>query len=141
MVTGFITSTDVASLREIAESTMVDTCTVTDPATAVTVLNEITGVYDETLPGTVAYTGPCRVRSLNGDRGRDARSGERNWALLSLEVQLPVSTSAAVRPGMVTELLTAEHDADLIGRRLLVDAVNHSTHSAVRRLTCQEVIG
>lgn len=136
------------TLRAEAEAMMVDTCLITREAVEgdpeyvdASTIDPDTGQYPEQGRVTV-YEGKCRlqVKSLiAGSSESDA--GDRAYVVQDAELQLPVDDSIDVRVGHVAEVVSASHDAALVGRQLTVRALHQKTHATSRRLRMQEATG
>jgi hypothetical protein len=122
--------------RRLAESLMVDSCTIrrrtgttTDPDTG-----------DVTPTFTVLYTGQkCRVQT-RGNWGEAKDIGEAALVLLTVEIQLPISvTGVDVRDEVTIDVCA--NDAELTGREFRVKDLNHKSHATMRRLMGTEVTG
>lgn len=119
--------------RALAESLMVDACTITRrDGTSTT--NPTTGAVTPNV--TTVYTGKCRVQN-RAPRTQDPAAGEAVWVEHLLELQLPMSVTG-VRTGDVATITASVLDPDLAGRRLRVSVPVHKSHATARRLPCVE---
>jgi len=122
--------------RRMAESIMVDSCTVrrrtgttTNPTTGA-----VTPVYTVVRAGQA-----CRVQT-RGNWGEARDVGEAALVVLALEVQFPVSfTDLQTRDEITIDACV--NDPDLVGRVLRVKDLHHKSHATSRRVLCQEVTG
>lgn len=129
--------TVLARGRALAESLMVDTCTVrritgqaTDPNTG-----EVVNVYDP------LYTGQkCRVQS-RGNWGERKVLGQAGIVELTIEVQLPVSVTGLQATTDEVVITASAHDADLVGRVFLLRDIVSKTHGTAHRFMGTEVTG
>jgi len=127
--------------RTAAARIMVDTCTITDPATEVRgALNTSTGTYAVATPATAVYTGACRVRLMSPGNGQTIEAGDADLAAALPSVQIPVSGSESVRVGHMVEITAAAYDTDLVGRKFRVESISHYTHAVKRTLLCKEML-
>lgn len=136
-----ITPADMAEFRAMAESLMVDTCTITRAGVGKGEFNSETGQYD--LPARIEiYSGKCRLQVTSiiaGSSKSDA--GERQTIVQAAEIQLPVAGTESVSIDDVAEMTSTAFDAAHVGRKLTVAALHAKTHATSRRLRVQEVIG
>jgi hypothetical protein len=121
--------------RALAESLMVDTCTIT----------RVTGETTDTDTGVVTpttaeiYAGRCRVQqSQLGADSTPASPGEVSVRLVAFEIQLPMSVEG-LRVHDVITIDTSSLDPDLVDRRFVVLGLAHKTHATARRVQVQEV--
>lgn len=131
-------SAEVALLRgrRLAESLMVDTCTIRrrsgqtqDPDTGV-----VTPTY------TILYSGQkCRVQS-RGYWGQRTDVGQNDLILLQLEVQLPIAVTGLRVHDEIT-VTASVHDPDLVNRRFVLKDEMHKSHATSRRVMCTEITG
>jgi len=122
--------------RRMAESLMVDSCTIRR-RTGVTT-NPTTGEVTPTF--TVLYTGQkCRVQT-RGNWGEAKDIGEAALVLLTVEVQLPISVAGVQVRDEIT-IDACVNDAELVGRLFRVKDLNHKSHGTMRRLMGTEVTG
>lgn len=134
---------NVAAARALAESAMVDTCTITRDAqgSADDTLNDVTGELSQpTGDATTVYSGPCLLRTTAALR---ARSEDEGGAVLQRRIQaarLPVS-AAEVKLGDVLTVTAAAHDPQLVGRpyRVLDSEVN--TFAVTRKVELEDLDG
>lgn len=122
--------------RRMAESLMVDSCTVrrrtgttTDPNTG-----EVTPTY------TVIRTGQkCKVQT-RGYWGEARDVGEAAVVILSLEIQFPTSVTDLVTRDEIT-IDSSQNDPTLVGRVFRLKDLSHKSFATARRVMCQEVTG
>lgn len=125
----------LAAGRRAAEAGFVDTCTIrrvigttTDPNSGV-----VTPTY------STLYTGQrCRVQQRA--EATPAEAGEAHLEILPVEVQLPMAVVGLAVDDEIVVTASA-HDADLVGRVLLVRSLAHKTHATARRVGCRERTG
>jgi hypothetical protein len=126
----------VTAGQALAESLMVDTCTITrndgDP-----VFNTTTGTY--TQPTTTVYTGKCRVKPSVLSGNTTVQAGEERVALWPYSVSVPVSATDVELDDIVT--VTASADASLVDVTLRVRSIARGTFITARRLDCEETSG
>ena len=121
--------------RALAESLMVDTCTVARVTGEST--NEDTGVVTPTT--STVYTGRCRIQqSQLGADSVPANPGDAAVRLVAFEVQLPMSVEGIRVHDRIT-VTASTLDPDLVGRTFVVLGLAHKTHMTARRLQVQEV--
>jgi hypothetical protein len=122
----------IARGREVAESLMLDTCTIvrlgelaTDPETGVTTPSE-----------TTLYTGKAKVQGLDPQE-MNPEAGGATLTVQRYRVDVPVGS---YRPavGDVVEIGTARLDPNLIGRRYRVVALLHKSYATAYRMAVEE---
>jgi hypothetical protein len=123
----------VAAGRAIAESLMVDTCTVTyiDGTT----WDENAGA---SVPNVVTvYSGKCRVQRSGAMSPREASTGTGyEVGIDAIVAQLPLSATG-LRRGQTLTVDTSQ-DPDLVGVKATVQANLAKTHATKRTLVCEE---
>jgi hypothetical protein len=120
--------------RALAETLMVDTCTVTRESAAFT--NPDTG--QQTISTATVYTGRCKVQHRTSGGARDEDVAEANLLMLRLSVHLPVSATG-VRTGDIITVTASVGDAELVGRRFIVRELAHKSMATARRFGVEEV--
>lgn len=131
-----VTAADVAERGQIlAESLMVDACTITRGGSGAPTFNSTTGTYTPPAGSTV-YTGACRVKPSALSGNTTVQAGEREVSLWPFAVSVPVSVTDVDLNDLVT--ITASADASLVGRELRVRSVARGTFVTARRLDCEE---
>jgi hypothetical protein len=118
----------VARGRALAESLMVDACTIRRSTGTATDDNtgEVTPTWDD------VYAGKCRVQQQT--TGSQAATAGQDYQLLQrLEVQLPMSVTG-VEVGDEVTITAAALDAALAGQVFLVRDLFAKTHATARRL-------
>lgn len=130
-----------AELCAIAESAMVDTCTITRPAAPGTQgdLNKATLKYDTPAAPSTIYTGVCEVDAPPGAASEE-EAAAADWATQGLQVKLPIRAAGAkdVRRGDVVTIDSSLSNPALVGRKITVDGISDGTWSTRRRLACKE---
>lgn len=123
--------------RQLAESLMADTCTITRQVGVVT--DDLTGAVTPTT--STVYTGQCRVQQSSQGMGSGTEAGQERVELLRSVVSIPVGAVGAdqVRYGDVVTVGAAGLDPALVGRRLRVIDVQVKSMATARRLGCVEV--
>ncbi|MGH1563036.1 DUF6093 family protein [Mumia sp. DW29H23] len=142
-----LSDAEVGELRDVAESTLDDTCTITRPGTGPRPFDHGTGRYLDP-PRVTVYAGPCRIQ-VRSVVANVARAGERQVVQLVAELQLPVAahpaitagSSAAVAVNDVVHIDTCRHDPALVGRAPTVTQRTGKTHATTRRFQLTEVSG
>ena len=119
--------------RALAESLMLDTCTVARRGTAST--NSSTGAV--TVSSTTLYSGKCRVQSA-GLAAQTVEAAGRTATIERPTVHVPVGAFAA-RPGDVITITASATDATLVGRSYRVTATQLKTMATAYRLPVEEV--
>lgn len=128
--------------RNLIESLMTDTCTITRAGTDKGTKNEITGQYDSPPASATVYMGKCRVQIKSViASSSDQAAGERQVVAQEFELQLPVTGTESVTVHDVVEVLTAANDASLVGRKFTVAARHEKSQATARRLRVMEVTG
>jgi hypothetical protein len=122
----------VARARQLAETLMVDACTITRQT------GETTGAGGVITPTTsTLYTGKCRVQ-FKPMQGNGADVGEAYLLLVRREVQLPMSVTGLLEGDRIT-ITASALDPDLVGKVYVVRDVEAKTHLSARRVTVLEV--
>lgn len=116
---------------------MTSTCTITRAGIGQRVLDGVSGTYTDP-PRTTVYSGICKVQD-NGRSTSEAEAGEREAAVESLELHLPLAGSEAVRRGDVAHIDTNPLDAALVGAEFVVQAPHAATAKTARRLPIEAV--
>ena len=119
--------------RRLAESLMVDTCTIrrqtgliTDPATG-----NVTPAYE------TVYAGKCKVQTFT-NRELLKNGGEYQFIIQRYEVQIPVSATGVQTNDQV--LVTASlHDPDLPGRTYRIVGLMNKSLATARRMGVEEM--
>jgi len=123
--------------RELAESLMTDTCTVST-WTGRTAQNETTGaeakVYD------LVFTSKCKVQQRATNQTSEPEVGGRRQAIDEVEIHMPVSAPQVVE-GQVIEVTAVGSlsDVRLLGRKFVVSAPSNKTHATATRLWVKEL--
>lgn len=128
-----VTEGELSELRVLAESLMIDSCTIkratgydTDPNTGARVV-----VY-----GDPFYDGPCRVIMPSGT-GSDVHVLAQELATQNyITVCVPASSPPALADDVLT--VTASQDPALAGRSLRIESFYGQTWSVERRYVCEE---
>lgn len=150
MTTNFSQAIDevLAQGRALAESLMIDSCRITreakvgDPGYVAPVMDTNTMQYP-TQGRVTMYEGPCRVQVASTAVGigfTEYQAGEREITAVQPEIQVPVVGTENVTVDHVAEILTAAHDAALVGRKFTVVARHEKTHANYRRLRVWEAV-
>ena len=113
---------------------MVDACTVVDLGAPVTAPDG-----SVVIPGTVVYTGKCRVQTYEPHE-RSPEVGGATVVVQRYSVHVPVG---AFDPevGQVITITAAAHDSNLVGRQYRVVAPFHKTAATAYRLPVDEYVG
>ena len=133
---------NVAAGRAIAEAAMVDTCVIyRDTAgSADDTFNATTGALTPPVNDqTIVYEGQCMLRTEHVQ----ARQGGEGGATVSRKLQgarLPVD-AAPVIFGDILEVLTAENDPQLVGRRARVIDSEVNTFAVTRKVQLEDHSG
>ena len=112
---------------------MIDECEI---GTETQALNETTGKYD-VVPGPVVYSGKCLFVGAN-TAPLEVEAAGQQLVLVSAQLKLPVSTSAAVHPGMIARI-RLKHDPGVGEVRVRVKAPNRQTYAIERKFPVEEV--
>lgn len=121
-------------LRDISESAMVDTCTITRRSATPPTFSGTTGLYNSLTPDTI-YTGPCRVRPLLSGQQQAESAGEP-ITLRRYGATLPHTVHDVGEGDILT--VTVSDDAQLEGRPLYVLSVGFLTDNVHRRLVLED---
>ena len=119
--------------RRLAESLMVDTCTIrrqtgltTDPATG-----NVTPAY-ETI-----YAGKCKVQTFT-NRGTRNVGGEYEFVIQRYEVQVPISATG-IQVNDEAVITASMHDSDLTGRAYRIVGLMNKSLATARRMGVEEM--
>lgn len=128
-------------LREMAESMMQDSCTITRAGEGKGEFNTVTGQYDKPDRVTI-YEGKCRIQVNSvSTTGTDTNAGDRVSVVQAAEWQGPIAGTEDVSVNDVIHIDTCANDASLVGREFTVVARHEKTHATSRRLPVKEVTG
>jgi hypothetical protein len=122
-------------LRALAESAMVDTCTI----------NPVTGVSDSTgapTLGTAIYTGKCKFQTSEVQEDTP-EAGGKTYTALRGEIHLPVSAFTLPTPWvqLVASCVTAPLDTNMPGRKFRMSTTTPPKSMATAyRLPIKEVV-
>lgn len=134
----------MAEGRELAESLMLDTCTIgdlgvpdTDPDTG-EVITPIVPLYpNPAWPADHPWkAGPCKVQAWQSQES-NPEAGGATLTVQRYQVHIPVG-SYAPEIGHVVEIATAALDPNLVGRRYRVVALLHKSFATAYRLAVEE---
>lgn len=124
----------LATGRRLADSMMVDACTITR-TTGAGAQSETTGRITPTT--STVYTGPCQVR-MPQNAAETPEVGNRTATVQQAIVKVPVAV-VEVAIGDVVTVVSSAHDAELVGRTFRVGALHHKTFSTARKLVVDEI--
>lgn len=127
--------------RALAESLMVDTCTITreDPNAVRGPIDPETNQYPP-VPRIIIYTGKCRIQGKSIIAASTAAdSGERAVVTQGSELQLPVLESVPVAINDVAHIDSCVNDPSLTGREYTISARHGKSQATARRLRVIEV--
>ena len=117
----------VARAQVRAQASMVDACTIRRrTGSTVGTDGKVTPTYD------TLYTGMCRVQQVTTEP-TPADPGEDRQLLVRLIVQLPISVTG-LQPADEITVTASVHDADLVGRVVLVNGLHHKSEASCRRV-------
>ena len=131
---------DILRARAQVETTLTDTCTITDDPQGYfeDTFNTTTGVLTSTPPTTI-YTGPCSVRTFAGDQPNPVDVGGQNLGRLRYRLTLPWDGTAGVLEGQVCTI-TASPGTGFEGRTFVVRHVNQGQWEPSRRCDIEDRI-
>lgn len=132
-----LAAADLATAVSLAESLMVDSCTIRLPSTRGP-FNESTGQYAVT-PGAVVYQGKCK-RVAAGTMPVISESGDRDVTQVRSEIRIPVA-SDHVPVGAIVTLDACPHDPSSAGSKYRVTGHVDRTWPKDIRLNVTEVEG
>lgn len=128
--------------RRLAESLMIDTCTITGPAT-VPVFNETTGLYSST-PGAAIYSGICKRQTVQRFE-QTSTAGAHAYSESRLQLHLPMAADGVATPkipkGSVVTMTACPKDPANVGQRLFVEGPAGKTLGTAQKLNVTEVVG
>lgn len=119
--------------RQMAEAGMADACTIRRRTGETT--DDLTGDVVPTY--IVVYAGPCRVQQSVA-MGQRADAGEASVIVQRRELQLPVTTSTAVRHEDEATVDACANDPGLVGRVFVIRDEHGKSEATARRLTIEE---
>ena len=120
--------------RVMAESLMLDQCTITRPGEVVT--DPETG--DVTNTSTEVYAGKCKVQSKDSATA-NPEAGEHQFTVVSRQVHIPAN-AADVRDGDVVTLTASALNAFTVGKQYRVAGFTPDTFDTAFRLPVKEVL-
>lgn len=122
----------LADARALAESLMVDSCTVS-LGSGEPVFNPATGQYE--TPSSDVYSGKCRIQS-GGTQAANPEAGGAVFTVERVELQLPFGTD--LRVGDIITV-TASANPGLVNNRYRVTGLGEKTHATSSRYTVEVV--
>lgn len=120
--------------RVMAESLMLDQCTITRPGEVVT--DPETG--DVTNTSIEVYSGKCKVQSKDSATATP-EAGEHQFTVVSRQVHIPAN-AADVRDGDVVTLTASALNAFTVGKQYRVAGFTPDTFDTAFRLPVKEVL-
>ncbi len=129
-----IASTATSMGRALAESLMIETCTITRVTGQV--LDEITGEYTDTVE--VVYSGPCKVK-VPKLHGLHVLTEGRRLTISRQELHLPVSASGGVAQNDVVTIDSSPDDASLVGHQFRATEWLAGSFATARRIAIEDV--
>lgn len=124
----------LATGRRLADSLMVDTCTITR-TTGAGAQSETTGRITPT--STTVYAGPCQVRVPQAVADTPEVGG-RTATIQQAIVKVPVAVTD-IEVGDVVTVVSSTHDPELVGRQYRVGALHHKTYATARKFAVDEI--
>lgn len=121
--------------RAMAEASMVDTCLI-EQETGSTLV----GATEVPTFSTV-YTGPCRLQEHGGYPRDISTAPDQPQLAIARELQLPVSTSGAVRAGMRVTVTACVNDPSMVNRRMWLRGQPTKSEATARRFSLEEIAG
>lgn len=121
--------TDTCLIEEETDST-------TDPQTGV-----VTPTWTQRYPAAPAVAGPCRLQEPGGYPRDISVAPDQPQLAVNRELQLPVSTSGAVRAGMRVTIVSATNDTAMVGRQMWLRGQPTKSEATSRRFTLEEIAG
>lgn len=123
--------------RTAAQAGMTDTCLIERQGATTT--DPDTGVVTPTW--STIYTGACRLQERGGYPRDITTAPDQPQLAINRELQLPVSTSGAVRAGDRATITAATNDASMVGRRMWLRGQPTKSEATSRRFTLEEIAG
>ena len=131
----------LADGRALAESLMVDTCTITRAGTGTGPFDPETGQYDDPARVSV-YSGKCKIQDKSIiAASTSSNAGDRAVIAQGSELQLPVIESAGVAINDVSHIDTCVDDPSLVDREYTISARHGKSQATARRLRVEEATG
>lgn len=131
--------------RAMAQASMRDTCLIeretgstTDPDTGATTPTW-TQVYPD--PDDDSAEGLCRLQERGGYPRDIAVAPDQPQLAINRELQLPVSTSGAVRAGDRVTITGCVNDASMVGRKMWLRGQPTKSEATARRFSLEEIAG
>lgn len=145
-----ISAAEIAEDRAMANAEMIDTCRITRAVPpGPEDFNEATLQYATPAP-VVIYEGPCRVqvRADINSNAVEAVVAEHEWTYRTGTLQLPITapegsvgSTANVRPDDTATMLSCPLDAEMVGRKLNLQAdTKGKTAASCRRFRTRELM-
>ena len=136
MAAPLLTAADLAGMRAMQASVMLDLCRVN--RADVVEFNRVSA-SEESVAGELVYEGPCRIQVLGGQTANDRPSGSQPMSVRNLAVALPFrEDSDAVQSGQTITVLRSG-DPRLLERRYAILSVEVSTFATARRLIAEMI--
>lgn len=124
----------VPAFQAAFDAEMIDTVTVVNPATRGTLNTTDLQYTGGTSP--TAYTGPALIRPKTGTIGDPDVVGQTAIQQFDYVVILPIAAAGITLDDQVT-IDVCTHDADLVGKVLIVLGMERDSFGARRQLFCE----
>lgn len=133
-----ISSRARAYIRSHAEVNMTYTCVVERPGVPTADdFNEETSTYND-VAGLELYTGPCRIYELSGSGVIDVNFD--HVVTQQTKLSIPWDEGVGIRRDDEVKIVSATHDAALVGKRFrILDVDKGGDLRATRRFTIQGI--
>lgn len=122
--------------RRLAETLMVDSCTITGPSTRTGPVDPETGLR-ELVPGPQRYAGKCKVQTYEAHESTP-QSGEHYYTVQRYYVHVPVGAG----PVFVNDEVSVDSlvlDPSTAVRKFRVAGLLHKSHATAQRLLVDEI--
>jgi hypothetical protein len=123
--------------RAAAQAGMIDTCLIQRQTGSTT--NPETGVVTPTW--STIYNGVCRMQEHGGYPRDITVAPDQPQLAVNRELQLPVSSSGAVRAGDRVTITACVNDASMVNRQMWLRGQPSKSEATARRFTLEEIAG
>lgn len=134
-----ISASDLARFRALAESLMIDTCTVHEASTSGTTMDPDTGLIVVT-PGDLVYSGKVKIQFGTAVYERAVEAGGHQFLEQRYQLHFPVS-APRILEGFVVVITASPVSPHNVGRTFRVASPTEKTFATAQRVNADELVG